>query len=156
MKSKKMKVFFSCFVLCLLVTTINAQSTYSKAAVETQGPMPGSGYDCLGVWKMISPAPHDVRNGVFECRIALPPESVGGASYSYIYGPSIIFRSFTGNDLVLQLDVKELIPESKVTGGLVTYELVVPKWVDIWGRPTPPGTGNICHYHIEVRLNNLY
>lgn len=155
MKSKKMKVFFSCFVLCLLATTIKAQSTYSKATVETQGSIPGSGYDCLGVWKMISPSPHDIKNGVFECRIDLPPES-SGRYWSYIYGPSIIFRSFTSNYLDLKLDMRELIPESKITGGLVTYELVVPKWVDNFGNPVPPETGVLCHYHIEVRLNNLY
>lgn len=156
METKKSRIFFLCLILCLLGTTIKAQDVSSERTVETKGSIPGSGYDCLGVWKMISPAPHDVKNGVFECKIALPPESVGSPSYTSIYGPSIIFRSITGNDIVLQLDIKELIPESKVTGGLVTYELVVPKWVDGWGRPMPPGSGIICHYHIELRLNNLY
>lgn len=122
----------------------------------TKSPIPGTGYDCLGVWKMISPAPHNVKNGLFECKIDLPVESVSGAGYTYIYGPSIISRNFTGNYLVLQLDITELLPESKITGGLVTYELVVPKWIDTWGRPMPPNQGIICHYHIELRLNNLY
>lgn len=156
MKTSKSRIFFLCLILCLLGTTIKAQSVSPEATIETKSPIPGSGYDCLGVWKMISPAFHEVKNSVFECKIELPPESLGSAGYTYIYGPSIISRNFTGNYLVLQLDIKELIPESKITGGLVTYELVVPKWVDTWGRPASSGTGIICHYHIEVRLNNLY
>lgn len=155
MKTKRVRTFFLCLILCLLRTTIEAQYVSIEREIETKISISGSGYDCLGVWKMISPAPFDVKNGVFECKIELPPESKGGY-HSYIYGPSIIFCNFTGNNLVLQLDINELLPESKATGGLVTYELVVPKWIDTWGRPAPPGTGIICHYHIELRLNNLY
>lgn len=155
MKTKDLFFFFYVF-LYLQGATIKAQNVSSEKTVETRGSIPGSGYDCLGVWKMLSPAPHDVINGVFECKIELPPESYGGAISPSIYGPSIIFKHFTTNCLVLQLDIKELLPESKLTGGLVTYEMVVPKWVDNWGRPMPPNTGIICHYHIEFRLNNLY
>lgn len=156
MKTKESRILFLCLILCLLDTTTKAQNASSEATMETRSSIPGAGYDCLGVWKMISSALHEVKNGVFECKIELPPEACGGAIPPSIYGPSIIFRNFTANYLVLQLDINELIPESKLAGSLVTYELVVPKWVDNWGRPSPSQTGIICHYHIEVRLNNLF
>nr|WP_129731185.1 hypothetical protein [Parabacteroides goldsteinii] len=156
MKTKKLRTLFLCLTYCLLGVITKAQSVSSEETIETKSSIPGSGYDCLGVWRMISPSPHEVINGVFKCRIDLPPESKGTPQYSYLYGPSIVYRNFSSNYIDLHLDINELIPESKVTGGLVTYELVVPKWVDIWGRPASSGSGIICHYHIEVRLNGLY
>lgn len=150
------KWFFLILFLCMFGTEQKAQSLFPKTIVETQNSRHNSGYDCLGVWAIISPTRNQVKNGILECNIEFPPEAVGKAIPPAIYGPSILKVILSTNHIELHLDANELTIESKITGGLVVYELVVPKWVDKWGRPSTPDEGIICHYHIEIRLNNLY
>lgn len=111
-----------------------------------------TGTDCLGVWRRVTAfsSRKTEQGGIVKLVIDTPPNAQ--RSGFNVYGPSIhSCGSNLGNTFELELYFDELYLESRITGGIVTYDVPVDKWVDIWGRPVAEGTGGIrCHYHIEV------
>lgn len=91
MKTKESRILFLCLILYLLETTTKAQNASSEATMETRSSIPGAGYDCLGVWKMISSALHEVKNGVFDVRLNFLLKHVEGLYLLLFMGRRLFF-----------------------------------------------------------------